>query len=93
MTGEKYEKTADIIGELLDKFTEKASHLDLIMGEMAESISSINNSVAESTQAIGMSAENATNMVGEIKEINEAMEQNTEVTEKLDETTKRFISL
>ena len=92
-TGEKYEKTADIIGELLDKFTEKASHLDLIMGEMAESISSINNSVAESTQAIGMSAENATNMVGEIKEINEAMEQNTEVTEKLDETTKRFISL
>ncbi len=92
-TGEKYEKTADIIGELLDKFTEKASHLDLIMGEMADSISSINNSVAESTQAIGMSAENATNMVGEIKEINEAMEQNTDVTEKLDETTKRFISL
>jgi len=92
-TGEKYEKTADIIGELLDKFTEKASHLDIIMGEMADSISSINNSVAESTQAIGMSAENATNMVGEIKEINEAMEQNTEVTEKLDETTKRFISL
>ncbi len=92
-TGEKYEKTADIIGDLLDKFTEKASHLDIIMGEMADSISSINNSVAESTQAIGMSAENATNMVGEIKEINEAMEQNTEVTEKLDETTKRFISL
>ncbi|MCR5101233.1 MAG: methyl-accepting chemotaxis protein [Butyrivibrio sp.] len=92
-TGEKYENTANIISNLLDTFTDKAQNLDDIMGEMADAISSITNSVNESTQAIGMSAENATNMVGEMKEINEAMDQNTEVTEKLDETTKRFISL
>jgi methyl-accepting chemotaxis protein len=92
-TGEKYENTAVVISELLDTFTEKANNLDEIMGEMVESISSISNSVSESSQAIGMSAENATNMVGEIQEINDAMEQNSVVTERLDKTTQRFVSL
>lgn len=92
-TGDKYENTAVVISDLLDTFTEKANNLDEIMGDMVESISSISNSVSESSQAIGMSAENATNMVGEIQEINDAMEQNSMVTERLDKTTQRFVSL
>lgn len=92
-TGDKYENTAVVISELLQTFTEKANHLEEIMGEMVDSISSISNSVRESSQAIGMSAENATNMVGEIQEINDAMEQNSAVTERLDKTTQRFVSL
>lgn len=92
-TGEKYENTALIISELLDTFMDKANNLDEIMGEMVESISSISSSVSESSQAIGMSAENATNMVGEIQEINDAMEQNSIVTERLDQTAQRFVAL
>ena len=92
-TGDKYENTAVVISELLQTFTEKANNLEEIMGEMVDSISSISNSVRESSQAIGMSAENATNMVGEIQEINDAMEQNSVVTDRLDKTTQRFVSL
>ena len=92
-TGDKYENTAVVISELLQTFTEKANHLEDIMEEMVDSISSISNSVRESSQAIGMSAENATNMVGEIQEINDAMEQNSAVTDRLDKTTQRFVSL
>ena len=92
-TGEKYENTAEVISDLLNTFKGKANNLDEIMGDMATSISSISNSVSESAKAIGISAQNTTNMVGEIQEINEAMERNAGVTERLDQTTRRFVSL
>ena len=92
-TGEKYENTAAVISELLDTFKDKANHLDDIMGEMVESITSISNSVSESSEAIALSAENATNLVGEIQEIKDAMEQNADVTESMEKTTERFVAL
>ncbi|MCR4695647.1 MAG: methyl-accepting chemotaxis protein [Pseudobutyrivibrio sp.] len=92
-TGEKYENTAVLISDLLDTFTDKADHLETIMESVVSSVADISNSVSESSEAIGVSAKNASNMVGEIKEIDEAMLQNTQVTERLDATTNKFISL
>ena len=92
-TGEKYEHTADVISDLLDEFAKKAEHLDQIMGEMADSISAITSTVSESSDAIGASAQNTTEMVSEIGEISSAMDNNSKVMDRLDETTRRFVAV
>ncbi len=57
---------------------------------MSDRISSISSSVQESSNAINMSASAATEIVGEIQGINEAMDQNNEVTIQLNESTHKF---
>ena len=92
-TGEKYESTAEIMNEILEGFTEKADSLDNTMHSMADSILTITGSVEESTQAISLSASNSTEIVGEIQEIGEAMDNNNQVTNKLSDSTKKFINV
>ena len=92
-TSDKYENTAEIMTDILGRFTEKADDLDNTMNNMAESIISITGSVEESTQAINLSATNSTEIVGEIHGIGEAMDNNTRVTNQLNNSTKRFVCL
>ena len=92
-TGEKYESTAEIMDDILEKFTAKADNLTTIMDDMADSVGSITNSVQESSQAIGLSASNSTEIVGEIQGIGEAMNKNNEVTSQLNDSAGRFTSL
>ena len=92
-TGEKYENTAEIMDDILEKFTAKADNLTTIMDDMADSVGSITNSVQESSQAIGLSASNSTEIVGEIQGIGEAMNKNNEVTSQLSNSAGRFTSL
>ncbi len=92
-TGEKYENTAEIMNEILAAFTEKADSLDNTMHSMADSIITITDSVEESTQAISLSASNSTEIVGEIQEIGEAMDNNNQVTNKLSDSTRKFINV
>ena len=92
-TGEKYEHTADIMDDMLVSFTQKADNLNEIMIEMAESIQMITTSIQESSKAISLSAESSTEIVGGIKKISLAINQNTDVTEQLNETTEKFKSL
>ena len=89
-TGAKYENTATMIEEMLATFTEKANNLNSVMAEMSDRIESISNSVNESSNAIGMSAQAATEIVGEIQGINEAMDQNNDVTKQLNASTQKF---
>ena len=89
-TGEKYEKTAEIIEEMLESFKEKADNLNEIMDEMANGIMTITSSVQESSSAIGMSAENSTEIVSEINGISEAMDENNRVADQLSASAARF---
>ncbi|MCR4587365.1 MAG: methyl-accepting chemotaxis protein, partial [Lachnospiraceae bacterium] len=89
-TGAKYENTAGIMDDILEKFTQKADHLNGIMDQMADSVTSITNSVQESTSAIGQSAGHSSEIVDEIQEIEEAMNENSQVTERLSSATMRF---
>lgn len=89
-TGVKYENTATMIEEMLATFTEKANNLNGVMAEMSDRIESISNSVNESSNAIGMSAQATTEIVGEIQGINEAMDQNNDVTKQLNASTQKF---
>ncbi|MBP5555714.1 MAG: methyl-accepting chemotaxis protein [Lachnospiraceae bacterium] len=89
-TGTKYEETAELINEMLMQFSDKADNLNSVMDEMSDRISAISNSVQESSTAINMSATAATEIVGEIQGINEAMDQNNDVTKQLDESTQKF---
>ncbi len=92
-TGDKYENTAGIMDDILEKFTAKADNLTMIMDDMADSVGSITNSVQESSQAIGLSATNSTEIVGEIQGIGEAMTKNNEVASQLSDSAGRFTSL
>lgn len=87
------ENTADVIDSMLGEFTQKADHLNVIMGEMEEAVLSISTSVEESSSAINMSAANSTEIVEEIQGIGDAMEQNNTVTGQLNTSTQRFVNL
>lgn len=89
-TGAKYENTATMIDEMLATFTEKANNLNGVMAEMSDRIESISNSVNESSNAISMSATATTEIVGEIQGINDAMDQNNDVTKQLNASTQKF---
>ena len=89
-TGVKYENTATMIDEMLATFTEKANNLNGVMAEMSDRIESISNSVNESSNAISMSATATTEIVGEIQDINDAMDQNNDVTKQLNASTQKF---
>ncbi|MCR5032591.1 MAG: methyl-accepting chemotaxis protein [Lachnospiraceae bacterium] len=89
-TGEKYENTATIMDDILVKFTSKADHLNDIMDEMNGAVLSITNSVQESTLAISQSAGHSSEIVDEIQEIEEALNENNKVTDRLNEATMRF---
>jgi methyl-accepting chemotaxis protein len=92
-TGDKYENTAVLMDEILEKFNDKADNLNNIMDRMADSVEAITDSVKESTQAIGLSAQNSTEIVGEIQGISESMAENNKVTEQLNNSTQRFETL
>lgn len=92
-TGEKYEDTAIIMNDMLRSFSDKAGRLNDIMQEIVTSVQTINSSVRESSDAISMSAENSTEIVGGFQEISEAMNENTRVTEQLNESTEKFVSV
>ncbi len=92
-TGDKYENTAVLMDDILEKFNAKADNLNTIMDKMADSVEAITDSVRESTQAISLSAQNSTEIVGEIQGISESMEENNRVTEQLNNSTKRFETL
>ncbi|MBE5906188.1 MAG: methyl-accepting chemotaxis protein [Lachnospiraceae bacterium] len=89
-TGEKYEKTALLINDMLNTFNEKSNNLNDVMREMGDRIENISNSVNESSNAISMSASAATTIVGEIQGITEAMDQNSDVTKQLNENAGKF---
>ena len=92
-TGDKYENTAVVMDEILEKFNSKADNLNGIMDKMAHSIEAITDSVRESTDAINLSAQNSTEIVGEIQGISDSMEENNKVTEQLSNSTKKFETL
>ena len=89
-TGNKYENTAIVMTEMLQVFTDKANNLNQIMGSMADGIGSITRSIEESSKAVTMSANNSTEIVAEIHGISDAMDKNSEVTNRLNDATARF---
>lgn len=92
-TGKKYEDAAVIMNEMLNGFADKASKLNDIMQEMVTAVSTINTSIRESSSAITMSAENSTEIVSGFNDIEEAMSENSRVTEQLNESTEKFVSV
>jgi len=89
-TGSKYENTSMVMDELLSKFQQRADKLNEIMQEMESSVETITMSVSESSAAIDMSAANSTEIVNEIQGIGDAMDENNQVTDRLNENTKLF---
>lgn len=89
-TGDKFENIATVIENLLGAFSEKTNNLNTIMDEMSAKILTIGDSIQESSMAINTSATATTDIVGEIQGINEAMDQNNDVTKQLNASTQKF---
>ena len=92
-TGDKYENTALLMNDILNKFARLADNLNEIMETMSDSVSGITQSVRESSDAITMSATSSSEIVDEISQIDSAMEENNRVAKELSNNTKMFISL
>ncbi len=92
-TGDKYENTAVLMNDILNKFASLADNLNDIMETMSDSVSGITQSVRESSDAITMSATSSSEIVDEISQIDSAMEENSRVAQELSNNTKMFISL
>ena len=92
-TGEKYESTASFINDVLDHIADQTKQLNNIMNDMADAVSSITDSVHQSSEAISQSAGNSQDIVDEITGISTAMDTNNDVTDKLNESTMRFINI
>lgn len=88
--GGNYENTAIKMDNMLDIFMKKADNLNVIMQKVSDSVRAITTTVNESTEAIDLSAANSSEIVTEIQGIDNAMLENTKVTEQLSESTKRF---
>ncbi len=88
--GEKYEETASYINEMLGEIEGQISTLNQTMVEMSGSVENITRSVQEASEAISQSADNSQDIVYEINDISSAMDTNNEVTNKLDDSTKKF---
>jgi methyl-accepting chemotaxis protein len=89
-TGEKYEQTASYIHDLLSDFHNNADHLDNVITDMTDSISTISSSVKESTQAVNMTAANTVEIASEIQTIADAAEENAKVSGRLNDTAGKF---
>ncbi len=92
-TGDKYEQSANIINDILGKFSSSAENLNQIMENMADSVSSITDAVTESSEAINLSASNSTEIVEEINGIGDAMGENNDVTAEMTKSTSMFVHL
>jgi methyl-accepting chemotaxis protein len=88
--GEKYEETAIYINEMLEGIDGQVQSLNSAMNEMSSSVENITRSVQEASEAISQSADNSQDIVYEINDISVAMDTNNEVTNKLDDSTKKF---
>ena len=92
-TGDKYENTAVLMNDILNKFSSLADNLNEIMETMSGSVMGITQSVRESSDAITMSATSSSEIVDEISQIDSAMEENNRVAQELSNNTKMFVSL
>ena len=75
---------------MLGEIEGQISTLNQTMVEMSGSVENITRSVQEASEAISQSADNSQDIVYEINDISAAMDTNNEVTNKLDDSTKKF---
>ena len=91
--GSKYEKTADLLKATINKFTEKAGNLDVIVEEMTIAMDTISDSVSQSSRAISSSADNSTQIVEQVQAISEAIDDNSTIINELVESTEKYKKL
>jgi methyl-accepting chemotaxis protein len=89
-SGDDYEKTAIILDQMLDKFSDKADRLRISMDEASEAVEGIVNSMNESSKAIGESTQSTMELVNSMKGIENAMEENKKAVDRLTTVSKKF---
>ena len=89
-TGEQYDKDADIFDEILVEFVNQISDLKSTMSDMKEAIKAISETVEQSANAVGNIAGNTTELVSSMDLIQEEMDSNNNISNRLMNEVDRF---
>lgn len=89
-TGEQYNKDANIFDEILLHFVNQISELKNTMADMKESIKAISETVEQSANAVGNVAGNSTELVSSMDTIQEEMNKNDDISNRLMNEVDKF---
>lgn len=91
--GDKYDEDAVNFNNLLLEFATNAEELENVIDDMNESIQSISETIKESANAIENVAENSGDLVESITVIQSEMEENEEITHRLNNQVEKFTTV
>ena len=91
--GRKYNEDAVYVNKVVSQFSEMSVHLEMLVKSIIESISGIAVSVDESANGISAAASNTNDLVREITRVTDAMNNNKEIANSLNQQSEQFAHL
>lgn len=91
--GRKYNEDAVYVNKVVSQFSEMSVHLEMLVKSITESISGIAVSVDESANGISAAASNTNDLVREITRVTDAMNNNKEIANSLNQQSEQFAHL
>lgn len=91
--GRKYNEDAVYVNKVVSQFSEMSVHLEMLVKSITESISGIAVSVDESANGISAAASNTNDLVREITQVTDAMNNNKEIANSLNQQSEQFAHL
>ncbi len=92
-SGKHYSVDAVHINETMEQYAAEAQEILVNITEMKEAVDGINRSVEESTNGVNNVAESVDALVQSITDVNEQMQQNSQVAKTLKDESNNFITL
>lgn len=86
----QYHKDADAMGEILQRFNDRAEELTSTMSQMTEGIDGINIAVDESAQGVTVAAQSTSQLVEALGTIKSEADANQEISRQLQGEVRRF---
>lgn len=87
---QNYKEDAQMMRELLEKFSSQSDNLRQVANELAGSVDGIANSISESSKGVTSAAENVTSLSGAMETIANEVQENTNVARILQAEVNKF---
>ena len=91
--GKQYNDDSVYVNKVVSQFSEMSAQLEMLIKSITESISGIAVSVDESANGISAAANNTNDLVREITRVNDAMNNNKEIANSLNQQAEQFAHL
>jgi len=91
--GKQYNEDAVYVNKVVSQFSEMSVQLEMLIKSITESISGIATSVDESADGISAAASNTNALVREITQVTDAMNNNKDIANSLNQQAEQFAHL